>query len=281
MSNIKEKIDTPNLDFSQSEIHHVKIKSSLDSLNDLKISIFSNHKNLKSNILLKSIKDFSRRYNSDERKILSNKKFLISLEELISLIEKAIITQNKINYCEDDNKDSLKDLCQDFINELSYNIFSFEKIDAIEATEINLRKQQSKNIAIINKINEIRKHKNKINDKNNDEVDKNKKMLIFKRSHRTINVQNITKDKNELNICKTEFSKLECKRKKQKSCDKIHPNNSNNLNINSNKKEKDNKAERIKEIEKNYIYSENLNIDFKKPRNRIMVSTKNNKTNNK
>ena len=40
-------------------------------------------------------------------------------------------------------------------------------------------------------------------------------MLIFKRSHRTINVQNITKDKNELNICKTEFSKLECKRKKQ------------------------------------------------------------------
>ena len=278
MNNTKEKIDTIRLDFSQSEINHIKLKNSFDSLSDLKIAMFSDNKDLKLNVLLDSIKDFSMRYNSDERKILNNKKFLISLEELISLIEKAILTQNKINYCESDDKDSLKDLCQDFINELSYNIFSFEKIDIIKPTEINLRKQQQKNNVQINKINEVRSNKNIINSNNIDANNKNKKVLTSKSSHKIANIPNIIKDKNENKNFNTEKLIFDQKRKKQKSCDKIYKNSSRNQNINyNNKKEKDNKLEKNKENDKNYKYSDNLNIDFKKPKNRIMICAKSQK----
>ena len=280
MSSIKEKSDTAYLDFSQSEINNIKLKtSSFDSLNDLKNAMFSNNKDLKKNILLNSIKDFSMRYNSDERKILSNKKFLISLEELISLIEKAILTQNKINYCENGNKDSLKDLCQDFINELSYNIFSFEKIDTIKTTEIKLQKQQSKKN--VNKINEIRNYKTKINVFNNNLTNKSKKPLTSKSTRKIVNIHDIMKEKNEIKNYKTDF--FGDKRKKQKSCDKIYKSNSRNQIRRNTKKEKDkdDKTEKTKEIDKNYRYSDNLNIDFKKPRKRIIICTKITKNNHK
>ena len=91
----------------------------------------------RSNILLNSLKDFSNKYNSDDRKILSNKKFLLTFNELISLIKEAIETQVKIFETDANQIETLKNLTQDFINDLSYNIFSYEKIEVKQHQKIN------------------------------------------------------------------------------------------------------------------------------------------------
>ena len=56
-----------------------------------------NNNIIQTNILLNSIQDFFNRYEKDDRKILSNKKFIISFQELISLIKDAIIAQQQID----------------------------------------------------------------------------------------------------------------------------------------------------------------------------------------
>ena len=86
----------------------------------------------KSNILLNSLKEFSNRYDIDDRKIIKSKKFLISFNELISLIKFALEFQIKIN---NSLNEYLNEISQDFINNLSYYIFSFEKIDINKQNE--------------------------------------------------------------------------------------------------------------------------------------------------
>ena len=43
--------------------------------------------NNKTNILLNVLKDFSVRYDLDDRKIMNSKKFMLSFEDLISLVK--------------------------------------------------------------------------------------------------------------------------------------------------------------------------------------------------
>ena len=99
----------------------------------------NNNKVIKSNILLNTLQEFIERYEVDERKIISKKKFIISFQELIYLIRESIIAQQKIdtliyNDNNDNNKKILNNIIiqkakQKYINDLSYNIFSFDKID--------------------------------------------------------------------------------------------------------------------------------------------------------
>ena len=84
--------------------------------------------------LLKALNEFSNRYNVDNRHSLSNKKFLLTFEDLMSLIKDAILYQKKISELIYFEKDKIKDITQDYINNLSYTIFSYEKI---EIPEIN------------------------------------------------------------------------------------------------------------------------------------------------
>ena len=84
--------------------------------------------NNKTNILLNVLKDFYVRYDLDDRKIMNSKKFMLSFEDLISLVKFALEFQIKISNSLN-LKDYLNEISQDFINNLSYYIFSFEKID--------------------------------------------------------------------------------------------------------------------------------------------------------
>ena len=97
-----------------------------------------------SNILLNSVQDFFNRYEKDDKKILSHKKFIISFQDLISLIKEAIIAQQQIDnliYCGDNNNINIQNINQKFINNLSYNIFSYDKIDI--SYNLNIKKQKN------------------------------------------------------------------------------------------------------------------------------------------
>ena len=163
----------------------------------------------KSNMLLNSLKDFTDRYNSDDRQILSNKKFLLTFNELMSIIKEAIETQVKIYETDTNHIEKLKNLSQEFINSLSYNIFSFEKID-IEPKKMHNFHNQIKNTAISNKIHHkynnsamsprFYKNQNTTIDYTNSNLnstsrkDQSKPFFKINRS----NITNMTKSKNEL-----------------------------------------------------------------------------------
>ena len=81
------------------------------------------------NFLLKALQDFSNRYDMDSRHTLSGKKFLLTFKEIISLIKDVLNSLNKIFEFDYLEKDKIQDIIFDYINNLSYNIFSFEKMD--------------------------------------------------------------------------------------------------------------------------------------------------------
>ena len=83
----------------------------------------------KNNYLLKALQDFSNRYNLDTRNILIGKKFLITFSEIISLIKDVLEYQIKIIELDISEKEKIQEISQDYINNLSYTIFSFDKID--------------------------------------------------------------------------------------------------------------------------------------------------------
>ena len=83
----------------------------------------------RANYLLKSLQDFSNRYDLDSKNILSGKKFLLAFGDIISLIKDVINYQNKIFELDLSDKEKIQEISQDFINNLSYTIFSFEKLD--------------------------------------------------------------------------------------------------------------------------------------------------------
>ena len=85
----------------------------------------------KINYLLKALHDFSNRYDMDARNILTGKKFLLSFNEIISLIKDVIDYQSKIIELDISEKEKIQEISQDYINNLSYTIFSFDKIDIL------------------------------------------------------------------------------------------------------------------------------------------------------
>lgn len=106
------------------------------------------------NILLNSLQDFYNRYEKDDRKILSNKKFVISFTELISLLRETIMSQLKIdnliytyNDSSKNNLINIQKINQKYINDLSYNIFSYDKIDIGYGFNIKKKKNIYSNIS--------------------------------------------------------------------------------------------------------------------------------------
>ena len=118
------------------------------------------HRNLKNinsnqvNILLNSLQDFCNRYEKDDRKILSNKKFIISFQEIISLIRESMLAQQQIdnliynNYDDKNNSNiNIQKINQKYITDLGYNIFSFDKIDMGYGFNIKKKKKSYSNIS--------------------------------------------------------------------------------------------------------------------------------------
>ena len=235
----------------------------------------------KSNILLSSLNDFSNKYNSDDRKILSNKKFLLTFNELISLIKEAIQTQVKIYETDANQIETLKNLTQDFINDLSYNIFSFDKIEINQLQQNNYIKNTSlKNRTINNNVYNStplspKSLKNKVIEYNNSNIHKKNKRFIVN------NIPiNIDKSKGDLTDRKSYIRKNEENYNNKKKNIKI--NKKNNVNkkniINKSVETRKNKTiiEREKLIEDNNNYI-SYNFNF----NNNVNNTNNNTNKNK
>ena len=84
------------------------------------------------NLLLDNLKDFSVKYEMEQKLISKDIKFVITFDELISLIRFSLESQIKINEHSKDESDYLKTLSKDFINNLSYYIFSYEKVEKMQ-----------------------------------------------------------------------------------------------------------------------------------------------------
>ena len=124
-------------------------------LNNISNKNLKNFHSNQANILLNLLQDFYNRYEKDDRKILSNNKFIISFQEIISLIREAMVAQQQIDNIIynniDDNKNinniNIQKINQKYITDLSYNIFSFEKIDMGYGFNIKKKKKIYSNIS--------------------------------------------------------------------------------------------------------------------------------------
>lgn len=82
----------------------------------------------KSNTLINALKEFSVRFNIDDKKSIKPQKFIVTFDDIITLVKFSIESQIKINNSLN-VKDYLNEISQDFTNNLNYYIFSYEKYD--------------------------------------------------------------------------------------------------------------------------------------------------------
>ena len=121
--------------------------------NNNKNNIYFDH----SNILLNSLKFFFNAYEMKNQQQSSNIKFIISFEEIISLINETILSQQKVdnliyNDKDDNNEIIIQKINQKFISYLSNSIYTLELLDKSYLGNQRLKKQNSKFFKIIHKI---------------------------------------------------------------------------------------------------------------------------------
>ena len=146
---IESQIFLDQLILNQNNILKNQISNNSSERNNLIINNKNNYI-FQSNILLNSIQDFCNRYEKDDKKIILNKKFIVTFQDLISLIKEAIIAQQQINkliFCGDNNNINIQRINQKYINDLSYNIFSYDKIDIGYNFNIQKKKKNYSNIS--------------------------------------------------------------------------------------------------------------------------------------
>ena len=131
----------------------------------------SKEKIFKTNILLNSLQDFIKRCETNYGKLYYEKNYLISLNEIIILIQNSILTQQQLdqyifNKEEEDDKESnymkIKSLNEKFINDLNYNIFSIEKINNNYYSFNNIKKKRINNKKAENSKDQVTPHNRKI-----------------------------------------------------------------------------------------------------------------------
>ena len=84
-----------------------------------------------SKLLINALKDFSVKYELDDLNVIKSKKFVISFDEIISIIRYTLEAQIKLYNILKDESDNSKNIIQEFINNLNYYIYSFEKVEQI------------------------------------------------------------------------------------------------------------------------------------------------------
>ena len=121
-----------------------------------------------SKLLLNTLKDFSVKFDLDDLNKTKSLKFVLSFDELISIIKYTLEAQIKLYNIIKDEPDNTKSIIQEFINSLNYYIYSYEKVEQInsngkskidikcssdkENININLNNGKNKNlIKIMNK----------------------------------------------------------------------------------------------------------------------------------
>ena len=235
----------------------------------------------KSNILLNVLKDFSVKYDLDDKKIMKSKKFMLSFEDLISLVKFALEFQIKINNSLN-LKDYLNEISQDFINNLSYYVFSYEKIDINQNNNVNINyntynnnlnnKKNKKQINIIqtpvNYKAEGKKVKNEELSVNNKNKSKNEFFQNNKSFFRTNNNNNkiVFQNKNNDKIKDKKKDEVNNKNRLNRCAERRRNNNItdfdknyNNIIEDNNKKKKLNKSLEKRKNIKNENKMENKN----------------------
>ena len=243
-----------NVDHNNNKLNETEIicpsEISIDEKNTYNDSVLKSLKESqyllpnKSNILLNALKEFSNRYDIDDRKIMKSKRFLISFNDLISIIKFALEFQIKIN---NSINEYLNEISQDFINNLSYYIFSFEKIDIPKEDEFHSN---------YNKYYNYPKKNDNANDKNNNTNNKKKKTEEEKQN---INKnKNIKVNKSNKNICGNKSVHLNFK----SPIIKKENNKRSDLMINKNRRSN-------KSAEKRIRSDTNATLDFQKEQKNI------------
>ena len=175
------------------------------------------------NSLIIALRNFSVKYGLDDKKILSDYKFVISFDELISLIRFSLESQQKLNNFLQEDSENIKSFTHNFINNISNYIFSYEKVE---------------------KINPISKFRNKIkfsSNKENININANKAIKTsrpnYKKSNCIIKSSSCVVDMGKTKPKQTK-TKVIINRNYQTNLNNLKSNkstvNSNKVNINSN-----------------------------------------------
>ena len=83
------------------------------------------------NSLIIALRNFSVKFGLDDKKILNDYKFVISFDELISLIRFSLESQIKLNNFLQEDSENIKSFIHNFISNISNYIFSYEKVEKI------------------------------------------------------------------------------------------------------------------------------------------------------
>ena len=199
-------------------------------------------KNYNSNILIKSLQDFSKRCESSYGKLFYEKNYLISLNEIITLIQNSINAQQQLdNYIYNTNSENsesninnIKSLNQKFINDLNYNIFSIEKINNNYYCFNKIKKKNYKNKKLSSSRLFVTPHniKNRINS-----IFNNIEKEIFINGYEILNGNYTLK---EISTYSESIKSAKERNKSEKT------NNNNNLLKGKNQKQKNNESKLVK-----------------------------------
>ena len=84
-----------------------------------------------SNSLLYALKHFAVKFDLDNKKLFKDYKYIVSFDELISLIRYTLESQKKINEYGQEKSNNIKNFTSNYINNISNYINSYEKVEII------------------------------------------------------------------------------------------------------------------------------------------------------
>ena len=250
-----------NGDYNNNKLNETEIicpsELSLDEKNTYNDSILKSLKDSqyflsnKSNILLNSLKEFSNRYDLDDRKIMKSKKFLISFNDLITIVKFALEFQIKIN---NSLNEYLNEISQDFINNLSYYIFSFEKVDISKQNDYYTNYNTYNSVYSENNKKTTKYNKNIKSDEEKQNINRNKKIKVNNNNRKNISANrslylNIKSPKNKKEKNKINENEINKSRRNNKSVEKRSKSNADFV-LNISKNQENNKKNINKSTDK-------------------------------
>ena len=273
-------------------------KKSGDNFNNINIS----------NSLIDALRNFSVKYELEDKIILKDYKFVISFDDLIYILSYCLKSQKKLYEIEQEDSSIISNLINSFINNISNYIYSYEKVEKINPLSNNINKIKSpsnkENISFnSNKMNNKKPiriikssscwaniKKTKINSKKNKEKLKNNSHTNLKINKSTNNTKNpkanLSKNENN-NTNKTDeknYTKTFFMRKKYKNLSTIFSPVKNPQNKNSIikvMKARNNKSAEKRRIKSQYNdYFKNNQKEISKT-NKSMEKREGNKSDNK
>ena len=216
-------------------------------------SIFNN-----SNLLINAVRNFSVKYELNDKKIFTDYKFVISFDDLISLIKYSLESQKTLNEFEIEETNKINKFTKNFIKNISNYINSYEKVEKINPVLKNKPKFTLTNANINFNTHKINYKKSSNNIKSPScwiDLTKTKMKLPKKKENINQNYQTNLKNNKSSNIGKLNIcSKPNKIKKEENSNDEQNYTNTyfkrkkykNSLNLFSPKNKQKNKENSIK-----------------------------------